>query len=94
MRAEAVVIDTGEFNTVAVNGCVYLQATSPLTIRRRNRACLYLRHGSMLHLNRLTGSRGRIRRLPGEGTGFILDTLENTSVAGTVHYADASLLWE
>ena len=55
MRAEAVIIDTGEF-TISVNGYVYLQATSPLTIRGAGGEQGLLRTsgtGSMLHLNRL-----------------------------------------
>lgn len=97
MRAEAVVIDTGEF-TIAVNGYVYLQATSPLTIRGAGGEQGLLRTsgtGSMLHLNGLDlEAEDGYAVFQEEGTGFILDTLENTSVAGTVHYAEQPFVWE
>ena len=97
MRAEAVIIDTGEF-TISVNGYVYLQATSPLTIRGAGGEQGLLRTsgtGSMLHLNRLDlEAEDGYAVFQEEGTGFILDTLENTSVAGTVHYAEQPFVWE
>ncbi|NSI94405.1 hypothetical protein G5A97_03715 [[Clostridium] symbiosum] len=97
MRAEAVIIDTGEF-TISVNGYVYLQATSPLTIRGAGGEQGLLRTsgtGSMLHLNGLDlKAEDGYAVFQEEGTGFILDTLENTSVAGTVHYAEQPFVWE
>lgn len=49
----------------------------------------------MLHLNRLDlEAEDGYAVFQEEGTGFILDTLENTSVAGTVHYAEQPFVWE
>lgn len=97
MGAEAVTVDTGEF-TIAVNGYVYLQATSPLKIRGAGGEQGLLRTsgmGSMLHLNGLDlEAEDGYAVFQEEGTGFILDTLENTSVAGTVHYAEQPFVWE
>ncbi len=97
MRAEAVTVDTGEF-TIAVNGYVYLQATSPLKIRGvgGEQGLLHTSGtGSMLHLNGLDlEAEDGYAVFQEEGTGFILDTLKNTSVAGTVHYAKQPFVWE
>ena len=49
----------------------------------------------MLHLNGLDlKAEDGYAVFQEEGTGFILDTLENTSVAGTVHYAEQPFVWE
>lgn len=93
-NAEAVTIDTGEFSIIA-SGYVYLQATSPLTIRGIGGEQGVLRssgQGNMLHLYGLAlKAEDGNAVFQEEGTGFIL---ENTAVSGDVHYAQQPFVTE
>ena len=92
--AEPVTIDTGTCSITA-NGYVYLQATSPLTIRGVGGEQGVLRSsggGSLLHLNGLVlEAENGFAIFQEEGAGFIT---ENTSVSGDVHYAKQPFVCE
>lgn len=92
--AEPVTIDTGTCSITA-NGYVYLQATSPLTIRGVGGEQGVLRSsggGSLLHLNGLVlEAENGFAIFQEEGAGFIT---ENTSVSGDAHYAKQPFVCE